>query len=220
MRTCRLVVQAAGLRKARAKGRSSAAERIIPESRSCISEEGTAPVPWSGCGAQKRQAPWQGNPVSYAPPPPYPSRSPERAVRRAEGKSAPISELARVTTTKKGQAHKPPLTGGERNCHWVQNHCRTPEGKDVGKPVRLREWRRRTSGRFTTTRTGRAGQLLALGARTQSWVRRDGALPGMPTFEECRRKTTSIGEMHKRLWLATEMMALAFMGHVERRAVH
>lgn len=29
------------------------------------------------------------------------------------------------------------VTRGERNAAWIQEHCRIPEGKDVGKPVRL-----------------------------------------------------------------------------------
>lgn len=31
-------------------------------------------------------------------------------------------------------------TRGERNAAWVEAYCRVPEGKDRGKPVRLREW--------------------------------------------------------------------------------
>ncbi len=31
-------------------------------------------------------------------------------------------------------------TRGERNAAWVETYCRVPEGKDRGKPVRLREW--------------------------------------------------------------------------------
>ncbi|MDI6026731.1 terminase large subunit [Corticibacterium sp. UT-5YL-CI-8] len=32
------------------------------------------------------------------------------------------------------------LTRGERNIAWIHRYCRIPEGKDVGKPVRLRSW--------------------------------------------------------------------------------
>src|SRR5690606_22883852 len=32
------------------------------------------------------------------------------------------------------------LTRGQRNVEWIQQYCRVPEGKDVGKPVRLRPW--------------------------------------------------------------------------------
>ncbi len=31
---------------------------------------------------------------------------------------------------------------GERNIRWIEEHCRIPEGKDVGKAVRLREWQK------------------------------------------------------------------------------
>lgn len=33
-------------------------------------------------------------------------------------------------------------TRGERNILWIETHCRIPEGKDVGKAVRLREWQK------------------------------------------------------------------------------
>lgn len=34
------------------------------------------------------------------------------------------------------------LSRAERNIKWIETHCRIPEGKDVGKPVRLREWQK------------------------------------------------------------------------------
>jgi phage terminase large subunit-like protein len=34
-------------------------------------------------------------------------------------------------------------TPGERNIRWIEKHCRIPEGRDVGKPVRLRGWQKR-----------------------------------------------------------------------------
>lgn len=36
-----------------------------------------------------------------------------------------------------------PKTRGERVICWIETHCRVPEGKDVGKPVRLRVWQKR-----------------------------------------------------------------------------
>lgn len=33
-------------------------------------------------------------------------------------------------------------TRGERNIRWIEDNCRIPEGKDVGKPVRLRPWQK------------------------------------------------------------------------------
>lgn len=35
------------------------------------------------------------------------------------------------------------LTRGEDNCRWIETHCRIPEGRDVGKPVKLRAWQKR-----------------------------------------------------------------------------
>lgn len=41
---------------------------------------------------------------------------------------------------------KPPelkkLTRGERNAKWIEDYCRIPEGRDVGKAVVLRDWQR------------------------------------------------------------------------------
>lgn len=34
------------------------------------------------------------------------------------------------------------LTRGERNIAWIEKFCRIPEGKDVGKPVKLRDWQK------------------------------------------------------------------------------
>lgn len=34
------------------------------------------------------------------------------------------------------------LTRGKRNIKWVEAYCRIPEGRDVGKPVKLRAWQR------------------------------------------------------------------------------
>lgn len=34
-------------------------------------------------------------------------------------------------------------TRGQRNIRWIEDHCRIPEGKDVGKPVKLRPWQKR-----------------------------------------------------------------------------
>lgn len=34
------------------------------------------------------------------------------------------------------------LTRAQRNIDWIEQYCRTPEGKFVGKPVKLRDWQR------------------------------------------------------------------------------
>lgn len=35
------------------------------------------------------------------------------------------------------------LSRGNRNIQWIEDHCRIPEGRDVGKPVKLRAWQKR-----------------------------------------------------------------------------
>jgi phage terminase large subunit-like protein len=37
---------------------------------------------------------------------------------------------------------KKPITRAERNIRWIENYCRIPEGKDVGKPIKLRGWQK------------------------------------------------------------------------------
>lgn len=49
-----------------------------------------------------------------------------RQPRRSLGKSRPKKE-----------------TRGNRNIRWIETHCRIPEGRDVGKPVKLRDWQKR-----------------------------------------------------------------------------
>ncbi len=39
-------------------------------------------------------------------------------------------------------AHVPGETRGERNIRWIEYYCRVPEGKDVGKRVKLRDFQR------------------------------------------------------------------------------
>lgn len=34
------------------------------------------------------------------------------------------------------------LTRAERNIQWIERFCRIPEGRDVGKPVKLRDWQK------------------------------------------------------------------------------
>lgn len=40
------------------------------------------------------------------------------------------------------RANRGSETRGNRNIRWIEEHCRIPEGKDVGKPVNLREWQK------------------------------------------------------------------------------
>lgn len=35
------------------------------------------------------------------------------------------------------------LSRPERNIRWIERHCRIPEGRDIGKPIRLRPWQKK-----------------------------------------------------------------------------
>lgn len=48
---------------------------------------------------------------------------------------------------------KPKLTRGERAIRWIETHCRVPEGKDIGKPIKLRPWQRKVVGGLYSSRT-------------------------------------------------------------------
>lgn len=48
-------------------------------------------------------------------------------------------------------------------------------------------------------------------ASLATYIRANNALPGMPTEAEWQQGKFSIGELHSRMWLATEIVAVAFM---------
>lgn len=48
------------------------------------------------------------------------------------------------------------LTRAERNIRWIESFCRIPEGKDVGKPVVLRDWQQEILRDIYDTPTRRA----------------------------------------------------------------
>lgn len=55
----------------------------------------------------------------------------------------PIRRARRGSGGRKGQGRPPLVPGnGARNVQWIESYCRVPEGKDVGKPLRLRSWQR------------------------------------------------------------------------------
>lgn len=47
------------------------------------------------------------------------------------------------TSKKKKKVAKKRESRAERNIRWIETHCVIPEGKDVGKPVRLRDWQKK-----------------------------------------------------------------------------
>jgi phage terminase large subunit-like protein len=57
------------------------------------------------------------------------------------------------------------LTRGERNCVWIELNCVIPEGKDVGKPVRLRSWQRKEIKRVYDNPHGTRRAILSFGRK-------------------------------------------------------
>jgi phage terminase large subunit-like protein len=53
----------------------------------------------------------------------------------------------------------------KRNINWIQKHCRIPEGKDVGKPVDLREWQRDELRRVYDNPAGTRRAILSFGRK-------------------------------------------------------
>lgn len=58
-----------------------------------------------------------------------------------------------------------PQTRAERNIAWIEAHCRIPEGRDVGKPVRLREWQKDELRRIYDNPHGTRRAILSFGRK-------------------------------------------------------
>ena len=57
------------------------------------------------------------------------------------------------------------LTRGERNCAWIEKHCRIPEGQFVGKAVELRPWQRKEICRIYDNPAGTRTAILSFGRK-------------------------------------------------------
>jgi phage terminase large subunit-like protein len=57
------------------------------------------------------------------------------------------------------------MTRGERNIQWIESHCLIPEGRDVGKPVRLRDWQRHEICRIYDNPHGTRRAILSFGRK-------------------------------------------------------
>jgi phage terminase large subunit-like protein len=57
------------------------------------------------------------------------------------------------------------LTRAERNIEWIETHCRIPEGKDVGKPVRLRDWQKRELRKIYDNPNGTRRAIVSFGRK-------------------------------------------------------
>jgi phage terminase large subunit-like protein len=56
-------------------------------------------------------------------------------------------------------------TRGERNCAWIETCCNIPEGRDVGKPMRLRDWQRHEICRIYDNPHGTRRAILTFGRK-------------------------------------------------------
>src|SRR6185503_1064590 len=46
-------------------------------------------------------------------------------------------------TSSKMVKTKKKISRGNRNINWIETYCHIPEGRDVGKTVRLRDWQKK-----------------------------------------------------------------------------
>jgi phage terminase large subunit-like protein len=62
-------------------------------------------------------------------------------------------------------ARKPVASRGDKNIKWIEDHCRIPEGRDVGKPVKLREWQREQIRRIYDNPAGTRRAIVSFGRK-------------------------------------------------------
>jgi phage terminase large subunit-like protein len=57
------------------------------------------------------------------------------------------------------------VTRGQRNIRWIEEHCRIPEGRDVGKPVKLRPWQKRDIRKIYDNPHGTRRAIISFGRK-------------------------------------------------------
>lgn len=57
------------------------------------------------------------------------------------------------------------LSRGARNIAWIEKHCRIPEGRDVGKAVKLRPWQKRAIKKIYDNPHGTRRAILSFGRK-------------------------------------------------------
>ncbi len=70
------------------------------------------------------------------------------------------SASARARKTSLGK-----LTRGESNAKWIEDYCRIPEGRDVGKAVKLRPWQRSEILRIYDNPAGTRRAIISFGRK-------------------------------------------------------
>lgn len=72
-------------------------------------------------------------------------------------------------TKRKSVKRKPNARGkpsrADRNIAWIEEHCRIPEGRDVGKPVKLRDWQKTEIRRIYDNPSGTRRAILSFGRK-------------------------------------------------------
>jgi phage terminase large subunit-like protein len=56
-------------------------------------------------------------------------------------------------------------TRAERNIRWIETHCRVPEGKDLGQPVKLRPWQKRDLKKIYDNPAGTRTAIISFGKK-------------------------------------------------------
>jgi len=57
------------------------------------------------------------------------------------------------------------LTRAERNIAWIESYCVVPEGKDIGKPVRLRDWQKNDIRKIYDNPAGTRLAIISFGKK-------------------------------------------------------
>lgn len=57
------------------------------------------------------------------------------------------------------------LSRGARNIAWIEYHCRIPEGKDVGRPVKLRKWQKDEIKKIYDNPAGTRRAIISFGRK-------------------------------------------------------
>ena len=70
---------------------------------------------------------------------------------------------ARARGSRRSSARGP--TRADRNIEWIHQYCRIPEGRDVGKPVRLREWQKAEIRKIYDNPHGTRRAILSFGRK-------------------------------------------------------
>src|SRR6266568_4682125 len=56
-------------------------------------------------------------------------------------------------------------TRAERNIRWIEKHCRIPEGRDVGKPVKLRPFQKKILFKIYDNPHGTRRAIISVGRK-------------------------------------------------------